>query len=127
MLYKANPDGLLASMADFLEILGAQNMSAGFVFFDDCWAHSGASLTATCTPKQVTYNASPLALQAESPCATMLCDEQWRWSYDPTTVRRETAAGHQLLRLTVALALAGAPQRVLGCRAAGHRSEQREL
>jgi hypothetical protein len=35
---------LLTNMEDFLSILNGSGMRAGFVFFDDCWQHSGAVL-----------------------------------------------------------------------------------
>ena len=51
MLFDLDPKGMLQHMDDFLGILHAQNMRAGFVFFDDCWQHSNATINGTCGAK----------------------------------------------------------------------------
>jgi hypothetical protein len=56
MLFDADAEGLKLNMNDFLSILDQQGMRAGFVFFDDCWAHSGADLSKTCIPTQGVHN-----------------------------------------------------------------------
>ena len=43
-------------MDDFLGVLATENMTAGFVFFDDCWQHSGANLSTTCVPLVGVHN-----------------------------------------------------------------------
>jgi hypothetical protein len=56
MLWDADASGFLSNIEDFLAILEGHNMQAGFVFFDDCWAHSGANLSITCIPKKGVHN-----------------------------------------------------------------------
>ena len=48
ILFDLDPEGLLVHMDDFLGILHEQGMRAGFVFFDDCWQHSNATINGTC-------------------------------------------------------------------------------
>lgn len=56
MVHTDNPGKLLANLADFLRILDGHNMTAGIVFFDDCWQHAGANLSQTCITKQGVHN-----------------------------------------------------------------------
>ena len=56
MVFVDNATRLEANMDDFLAILAAENMTAGFVFFDDCWNHAGANLSVTCVPRQGIHN-----------------------------------------------------------------------
>lgn len=56
MLWDDDSAGLLSNMDDFLGILHAQGMRAGFVFFDDCWQHSNASVDNHCQPIQGLHN-----------------------------------------------------------------------
>lgn len=56
MVWDADSETLKNNIHDFLDILDSENMSAGFVFFDDCWAHSGANLSITCIPKKGVHN-----------------------------------------------------------------------
>ena len=56
MLWDADADGLIKNIKDFLGILEEAQMTAGFVFFDDCWAHSGASLSVACVPRKGLHN-----------------------------------------------------------------------
>lgn len=55
-MHTDNPGKLLANLADFLRILDGHNMTAGIVFFDDCWQHAGANLSQTCITKQGVHN-----------------------------------------------------------------------
>ena len=43
-------------MDSFLGIAASKNVSVGFVFFDDCWNHQGASLDVPCTPQPGDHN-----------------------------------------------------------------------
>lgn len=56
MTFKANSTELLASMDKFLVICDGLNITAGFVFFDDCWSHSGASVVEQCVPSPGVHN-----------------------------------------------------------------------
>ena len=56
MLWDANSTQLLYNMDDFLGILHASGMQAGFVFFDDCWQHSNATIDGTCQPLDGVHN-----------------------------------------------------------------------
>lgn len=56
MLYDDDAEKLKANMADFLDITEEQGFSVGFAFFDDCWSHSGANLTAPCVAKKGLHN-----------------------------------------------------------------------
>ena len=56
LLWDANSTQLLDHMDDFLSILNASDMQAGFVFFDDCWQHSNASVDGHCQPQDGVHN-----------------------------------------------------------------------
>ena len=56
MVFRQDPARLLRNMDAFLSTLHAHGMMAGFVFFDDCWQHSGANLSQTCTATQGIHN-----------------------------------------------------------------------
>jgi hypothetical protein len=56
MLWDANSTALLDHMDDFLRILDASGMQAGFVFFDDCWQHTNASVDDHCQPLDGVHN-----------------------------------------------------------------------
>ena len=56
MLWDANSTALLDHMDDFLGILHASDMQAGFVFFDDCWQHTNASVEDHCQPEDGVHN-----------------------------------------------------------------------
>ena len=56
MLYEADKIGLIRNMTRFLDIAQARNIKAGFVFFDDCWNHSGAVLNQPCQPVPGRHN-----------------------------------------------------------------------
>ena len=48
MLWEHDSTALLRNVSAFLDIAGTYNISAGLVFFDDCWAHKGANLSSPC-------------------------------------------------------------------------------
>mmetsp|Transcript_59168 Transcript_59168/g.127457 ORF Transcript_59168/g.127457 Transcript_59168/m.127457 type:complete len:455 (+) Transcript_59168:53-1417(+) len=56
MLFEDNSSQLIADMHDFLGICEQVGMRAGFVFFDDCWDHSGANLSSPCVPQKGLHN-----------------------------------------------------------------------
>ncbi len=56
MVFEANSSALMSSMDRFLSTAALHNISVGFVFFDDCWASSGASLDAQCVPVKGRHN-----------------------------------------------------------------------
>ena len=50
MAYDADPQAFLKNVEAFLVVAAKYNIGIGFVFFDDCWAHKGASTSVQCTP-----------------------------------------------------------------------------
>ena len=48
MLWEHDSAALLRNVTAFLDIAAEYNISAGLVFFDDCWAHKGANLSLPC-------------------------------------------------------------------------------
>eukprot|EP00927_Polykrikos_kofoidii_P012848 TRINITY_DN15577_c0_g1_i1.p1 TRINITY_DN15577_c0_g1~~TRINITY_DN15577_c0_g1_i1.p1 ORF type:complete len:720 (-),score=123.09 TRINITY_DN15577_c0_g1_i1:112-2121(-) len=56
MLYADNAEKLKTNIGDFLDICEQEGFKAGFVFFDDCWRHSGADLDSKCVPRKGVHN-----------------------------------------------------------------------
>ena len=56
LVFKANSTALLENMDRFLATCAALNISAGFVFFDDCWSHAGANASVQCVPTPGVHN-----------------------------------------------------------------------
>ena len=48
MVWEADGSSMLESMDKFLAVAETHGVRVGFVFFDDCWNHNGASLQDSC-------------------------------------------------------------------------------
>ena len=56
MIFANDSTRLLNSMDRFLAISSKCGIKVGFVFFDDCWNHQGASLDTPCVPEKGKHN-----------------------------------------------------------------------
>jgi hypothetical protein len=56
MVFANDSTRLLNSMDRFLAISSKCGIKVGFVFFDDCWNHQGASLDTPCVPEKGKHN-----------------------------------------------------------------------
>ncbi|CAE7475970.1 unnamed protein product [Symbiodinium natans] len=56
MIYFASPETFLKTLEEFLDICHANGIGVGFVFFDDCWHHSGLDLQKPCLPTKGLHN-----------------------------------------------------------------------
>ena len=61
MAYDASPTHFLASIERFLTMAHGHGLGVGFVFFDDCWNHAGASTTVQCQERDGLHNACSMA------------------------------------------------------------------
>ena len=61
MAYDASPTRFLAGVERFLTMAHGHNLGVGFVFFDDCWNHAGASTTVQCQERAGLHNACSMA------------------------------------------------------------------
>ena len=61
MAYDADPPKFLASLEKFLVAANKHGLGVGFVFFDDCWNHAGASTTVQCQERPGLHNACSMA------------------------------------------------------------------
>lgn len=84
MLYRADPSGLLDKIDRFLTIAKDSGMGVGFVFFDDCWSHSGFNLSDPCQPRKGVHNGCWMA----SP-------QDWERTVNPETDLNKTVAGFE--------------------------------
>ena len=66
LLYFHDAAQLKASMADFLATAASHELRVGFVFFDDCWHHAGANLSAPCVPRKGLHNGCWMASPQDS-------------------------------------------------------------
>ena len=57
MAYDADPKAFLANIETFLTAAHANGLGVGFVFFDDCWNHAGASVQKQCQERPGLHNA----------------------------------------------------------------------
>ena len=90
LVFRNDSQALLRSMDRFLAIASSNNISAGFVFFDDCWNHAGASLDAPCVPHDGRHNgcwmASPQDAERTAgiaPFESYVHDTVGRFAKDP--------------------------------------------
>eukprot|EP01063_Lacrimia_lanifica_P017661 TRINITY_DN2469_c0_g1_i1.p1 TRINITY_DN2469_c0_g1~~TRINITY_DN2469_c0_g1_i1.p1 ORF type:complete len:529 (+),score=224.63 TRINITY_DN2469_c0_g1_i1:61-1647(+) len=56
MVYARNGTKMHDDMDRFLGLASKHGLRTGFVFFDDCWDHSGADLDAPCVPRKGVHN-----------------------------------------------------------------------
>jgi hypothetical protein len=61
MAYDADPQAFLKNIDAFLAVAAKHKVGVGFVFFDDCWAHTGASTSVQCTPTPGVHNGCSMA------------------------------------------------------------------
>ena len=61
MAYDADPAKFLANLQRFLAATHKYGLGVGFVFFDDCWNHKGASTTTQCQQRPGLHNACSMA------------------------------------------------------------------
>jgi len=55
-IYFADPSKLITVMRDLLTISHEKGYGLGFVFFDDCWNHTGLNLSSPCIPVKGKHN-----------------------------------------------------------------------
>lgn len=56
LLWESNSNLLLTNLDDFLQIADSNSIKVGFVFFDSCWADTGASTTVECEETPGVHN-----------------------------------------------------------------------
>ena len=61
MVFRNDSQRLLDSMDRFLSVAVSNGIAAGFVLFDDCWNHAGASLDTPCVPHDGRHNSCWMA------------------------------------------------------------------
>jgi len=55
-IYFADPSKLISVLHDLLTISDEKGFGLGFVFFDDCWNHTGLNLSSPCKPVKGKHN-----------------------------------------------------------------------
>lgn len=61
MAYEANAAQFVRNLDRFLSAASKAGLGVGFVFFDDCWNHAGASTTVQCRPQPGIHNGCSMA------------------------------------------------------------------